>query len=139
MGTVDDGTVRLDHAMWQTVRDSDRVEEYLHYLEQFPDGEFAALARDRIAALSQATPSTPAMEADTAVELSFWDSVKGSDNPALYRAYLEKYPEGNFVLLAKAKLDELGNPMDHSYRDPREQAGAHADARLLAQQLFIPL
>ena len=46
------------------------------------------------------------MPADTAVELSFWDSVKGSDNPAMYRAYLEKYPDGNFISLAKAKLEE---------------------------------
>ena len=107
MGTVDDGTVRLDHAMWQTVSGSDRVEEYLHYLEQFPEGEFAALARDRIAALSQAKLPTSAIPADTAIELSFWDSVKDSDNPALYQAYLEKYPEGNFASLATAKLEEL--------------------------------
>jgi adenylate cyclase len=109
METVDDGTVRLDHAMWQTVSGSERVEEYLHYLEQFPEGDFAALARDRIAALSLAKPDASAVPADTAVELSFWDTVKGSDNPALYQAYLEKYPDGNFVLLAKAKLEELGN------------------------------
>jgi adenylate cyclase len=93
--------------IWQTVSGSDRVEEYLHYLEQFPDGEFAALARARIADLSQAKPTASAMPADTAVELSFWDSVKGSDNPAMYRAYLEKYPDGNFISLAKAKLEEL--------------------------------
>ena len=39
--------------------------------------------------------------------VSFWDSVKDSDNPALYQAYLEKYPEGNFASLATAKLEEL--------------------------------
>ena len=38
--------------IWQTVSGSDRVEKYLHYLEQFPDGEFAALARAQIADLS---------------------------------------------------------------------------------------
>ena len=107
MGTADNEIVQLDLAMWQTVSGSDRVNEYPLYLEQFPEGEFAALARDRIAALSQARADAPVMPADTAVELSFWDSVKGSDNPALYLAYLEKYPEGNFVLLAKAELDEI--------------------------------
>ena len=102
-----DGATRVDLAMWETVRDADQVEEFLHYLERFPEGEFAALARDRIAALSQNQPSPPAIDADVAVELSFWDSVKGSDNPELYEAYLEKYPEGNFVSLAKAKLTEF--------------------------------
>ena len=47
------------------------------------------------------------MPADTAVELAFWDSVKDSDNPALFEAYLQKYPEGEFILLARAKLQEF--------------------------------
>ena len=126
MGTADNETVQLDLAMWQTVSGSDRVEEYLHYLEQFPDGEFASLARDRIAALSQARPVATVMPADTAVELSFWDSVKGSDNPALYLAYLEKYPEGNFVLLAKAELDELEQTIAHQRNQATATIGAGA-------------
>jgi class 3 adenylate cyclase len=104
---VTDPATAVDLAMWRAASSSDRVQEYLAYLERFPAGEFAALARERIAALSEA-PSEPAsVTADAAVELSFWESVKGSTNPALYEAYLAKYPEGNFVLLAKAMLDEL--------------------------------
>ena len=100
--------LRLDLAMWQTISGSDQVPEFLLYLERFPEGEFAALARERIATLSQA-PVTPAaaIPPDTAVELAFWDSVKDSDNPALYEAYLQKYPEGEFILLAQAKLEAL--------------------------------
>jgi adenylate cyclase len=41
------------------------------------------------------------------VELAFWETVKDSDNPAMYEAYLEKYSEGAFAALAKARLDEL--------------------------------
>ena len=98
---------RLDIALWETVRDSDRVAEFLHYLERFPEGEFAALARDRIAELSKAPPAPAAIPAEDAVELTFWESVTVSDNPAMYDAYLKQYPNGNFVLLAKAKLEEL--------------------------------
>ena len=103
-----DDAVRLDLAMWQTISGSGQVPEFLLYLERFPEGEFAALARERIATLSQA-PVTPAaaIPPDTAVELAFWDSVKDSDNPALYEAYLQKYPKGEFILLAQAKLQEL--------------------------------
>jgi hypothetical protein len=101
----------IDLALWQAASASDRVQEYLVYLERFPAGEFAALARERIAALSEATPEPAGLEADTAIELTFWESVKGSSNPALYEAYLAKYPDGNFVLLAKAMLDEVrANP-----------------------------
>jgi class 3 adenylate cyclase len=106
-----DGTA-LDLAMWDSVKDSGDVEQFLHYLQRFPEGEFAALARDRIAARSQASTQTaqvvaPAVDADTAVELSFWESVRDSANPDMYEAYLEKYPDGEFVPLAKVKLEEL--------------------------------
>lgn len=102
--------LRLDLAMWQTISGSEEVPEFLLYLERFPEGEFAALARDRIAALSAAKPApapVPALPVDTAVELAFWDSVRDSDNPAMHEAYLQKYPDGEFVLLARAKLEEL--------------------------------
>jgi hypothetical protein len=102
----------LDLAMWETVSDSGDVEGFLHYLQRFPEGEFAEIARDRITALSEALSQTPqvvapAVDADTAVELSFWESVRVSDNPDMYEAYLEKYPNGEFVPLAKVRLEEL--------------------------------
>jgi adenylate cyclase len=102
----------LDLALWETVKDSSDVEEFLHYLQRFPDGAFAEIARDRITALSEAPsePSqvaAPAVDADTVVELTFWESVRDSDNPDMYEAYLEKYPDGEFVPLAKVRLEEL--------------------------------
>ena len=44
------------------------------------------------------------------VELAFWDTVKDSDNPAMYAAYLEQYPEGSFATLAKVRIEELDTP-----------------------------
>ena len=46
------------------------------------------------------------------MEITFWESVKDADNPAMFQAYLTKYPEGNFVLIAKARLDELHKELD---------------------------
>lgn len=40
-------------------------------------------------------------------ELIFWDSIKDSDNPADYDAYLEAYPQGRFAPLAKARARSL--------------------------------
>ena len=102
----------LDLAMWETVNDSNDVEGFLHFLQRFPEGEFAAIARNRITALSEGPNQTsqavaPAVDADAAVELSFWESVTVSDNPAMYDAYLKKYPDGEFVPLAKVRLEEL--------------------------------
>ncbi len=43
----------------------------------------------------------------TPFELAFWQSVAGSDDPAVYEAYLAQYPSGTFSGLAKAKLAAL--------------------------------
>jgi len=42
-----------------------------------------------------------------AVGLAFWDTVKDSDNPAMYVAYLERYADGAFAARAKVRLSEL--------------------------------
>jgi formylglycine-generating enzyme required for sulfatase activity len=39
-----------------------------------------------------------------AVELSFWDSIKSSTDPADFQAYLSKYPNGQFEVLARNRL-----------------------------------
>ncbi len=43
----------------------------------------------------------------TQFELTFWQSVAGSDDPAIYEAYLQQYPAGTFSALAKAKVASL--------------------------------
>jgi hypothetical protein len=43
----------------------------------------------------------------TQFELTFWQSVAGSDDPTLYEAYLSRYPEGTFSPLARAKIAAL--------------------------------
>ena len=37
----------------------------------------------------------------------FGSLVRESDNPTLIRAYLEKYPDGEFSALAQIRIDEL--------------------------------
>jgi adenylate cyclase len=44
---------------------------------------------------------------DREIELSFWESVRASDNPVLVQAYLEKYPNGEFSALAQIRIGEL--------------------------------
>ncbi len=37
------------------------------------------------------------------IELSFWDTIKNSNNPEDFKAYLQQYPNGKFVALAKIR------------------------------------
>lgn len=47
----------------------------------------------------------------TPFELAFWQSVTGSDDPAVYEAYLQQYPQGTFSALARAKISSLRKAM----------------------------
>lgn len=96
-------------AFWEAMKDSRDPAEFTAYLEKYPQGAFTALAEARLKALQEeaAAPSEP--QAD-AVELAYWDTVKDSDNPEMFRAYLKQYPEGAFAPLAKVRLDELDAP-----------------------------
>ena len=42
-----------------------------------------------------------------ATEREFWQSVKDGRNPASFRAYLTRYPQGQFAVLAQIRLHEL--------------------------------
>jgi class 3 adenylate cyclase len=91
---------------WDSIKNSILASEYEAYLEQYPEGGFAALARVRLAAIKQDAVSMRDPH-DREIELSFWESVRASDNPALVRAYLDKYPTGEFSALAQIRIDEL--------------------------------
>jgi adenylate cyclase len=96
---------------WDSIKSSIRAEEYEAYLEQYPQGNFVGLARVRLEAIKQDAASMRDPQ-DREIELSFWESVRESDNPALIRAYLEKYPNGEFSALARIRIDEVtsGSP-----------------------------
>jgi WD40 repeat protein len=44
------------------------------------------------------------------IELAFWESIKGSTKWSDYDAYLRKFPEGQFVELARNRVDALRPP-----------------------------
>ena len=93
---------------WESIKDSERASDHEAYLAQFPDGIFVALARARFEELSS-SENVERSEQDEKVELLFWESVRNSDNPATLRAYLEKFPDGEFKTLAEIRIAELGD------------------------------
>ena len=61
-------------------------------------------------------------EADLAIELSFWESVKNSGIPEEFAAYLNKYPEGQFAELARIRMNALAGKQKAVNETPaREQ------------------
>jgi flagellar biosynthesis GTPase FlhF len=62
--------------------------------------------------------SAPKAALDQQMELAFWNTVKDSDEPAVVKTYLERYPEGTFAALARALVAGL-----------EKEAQAHRAAR----------
>ena len=59
-------------------------------------------------AASAALAQKPDASAETLrMEMVFWESVRGSSDPADFRAYLEQYPNGKFAPLARNRLAAL--------------------------------
>jgi Caspase domain len=57
---------------------------------------------------------TPVAKAATDLDALFWDTIKASNNPADFKAYLEKFPDGVFAGLAKNRLSLLDQPKPES-------------------------
>jgi formylglycine-generating enzyme required for sulfatase activity len=53
-----------------------------------------------------ATP-VPLVRAADPVEQGFWDTIKGSDNAADFKAYLDSYPDGPFAATARGRLRQI--------------------------------
>lgn len=70
-------------------------------------GDFV-FARVKNAELTVKPPASPAAAFDpAAIELSFWESIKGSTDAEDFKAYLEAYPTGRFAPLARNNMRRL--------------------------------
>ncbi len=100
----------LERTFWESIKDSQDAAEFEAYLKKYPDGTFTALAETRRSTLLEGAGSADKESEADAVELAYWDTMKDSDNPDMFRAYLDRYPDGAFAPLAKVRLGELGAP-----------------------------
>src|SRR5271169_4524509 len=102
-----DNEVALELALWDSVKDGSPA-ELESYLEQYPEGTFASLARTRRDAASPspagAVAPAPADAAAEGLDLAFWNSVKDSNRREELEAYVEQHPNGHFAGLARARL-----------------------------------
>jgi hypothetical protein len=55
-----------------------------------------------------------------AAELSFWESIKNSNKAEDFRAYLLKYPNGQFAALARIRVDSIEPPTSPIKPTPAE-------------------
>ena len=96
----------VELAFWEASKDSDNASELEAYLERYPEGEFVELAQARLENLREPAPELAGPNGEVSEgELTFWNSIKDSRNPDMFRAYLNKYPDGTYAELAQIHLD----------------------------------
>jgi adenylate cyclase len=129
-----DTEAALELALWESVKDG-AAAEVESYLERYPEGTFASLARTRLEAAAQVpealsepevASSDLSADSEAALELAFWESVKDGTAAEL-ESYLEKYPEGTFASLARTRLADAERS-----GEPTADAAAAADELDLA-------
>jgi adenylate cyclase len=91
-------------AFWEGIKDSHEPDELNAYLQRYPEGHFAPLVIARLAHREDVQHDVPAASVSDAVELAFWESIADADDPELFAAYLEKYPNGEFAVIARVRL-----------------------------------
>ena len=58
----------------------------------------------------EAAPAPGREDLALQVELAYWNSLKDINEPGAFESYLERYPNGTFITLAKLKLESLRAP-----------------------------
>ena len=115
-------------ALWSAVKDSQFAADYQAYLDAYPAGVYAPLAKARIARLEAGAESRAAVQG-SAAELAFWQAIKDSAEAADYQAYLSQFPEGAFAALATLRLATFGQAAAEAERKSAEEAARREATR----------
>jgi hypothetical protein len=99
--TIDPAALEL--SFWDTIKNSNNPDDFKAYLDKYPDGQFAALARSR----SQANRTMGNTGGGDSMEMVYWNAIKDSRNPSDFRGYVTKFPGGLFVELANNRIASL--------------------------------
>ena len=98
---VDPAAIEL--SFWESIKNSTNPDDFKAYLDKYPDGQFAALAKSRAQPARSAAPAGDA----NSMEMTYWNAIKDSRNPSDFRAYVNKFPSGLFVEIANGRVAML--------------------------------
>lgn len=91
-----------DNAYWSATGARGKPDGYRAYLEKYPQGLHAKIARAAMAKVAEAKADARARK-----DLRVFNRAKKRDDAEGYRAYLAQYPEGIYRDQALARLDEI--------------------------------
>lgn len=93
---------RRDRAFWRETGASGDEAGLRAYLQRYPEGIFASIARQRLREIEEERARALALRDSAA-----WDAARARDTVAAYRRYIADFPDGAFVDQAEDRIDEL--------------------------------
>jgi peptidoglycan hydrolase-like protein with peptidoglycan-binding domain len=120
---------REDRALWQAIGQGQDEAGLRRYLERFPRGLYADVARARLEDIEAARRAEAEAE-----DRAAWDAVRQVDTAEAYRRYLDAWPRGLFADAARARIAEIESGMSP---DAQAQAEAREAALNLAQPMRL--
>lgn len=117
--TSTDQAVEIEY--WKSISSSNNPDLFQSYLSAFPNGLFASIAEQRIAALGGSAQSVtpPAQTLGGQSPGPLWETIKNSDDPTVFQAFLAEFPDGFYARLAKARLQQLGTASTQALIQPQ--------------------
>jgi Caspase domain len=100
----------IEQVFKQTRRDVEKLTggRQTPWEESSLKGDFSFVpAEHKTAAALPPTSSIPSAANNAALEVAYWNSIQSSQEPAVFKAYLRRFPEGTFTELATLKLKKL--------------------------------
>lgn len=93
---------RRDRAFWRETGASGDEFGLRAYLDRYPEGIFASIARQRLREFDEERARAEALRDSAA-----WDAARARDTVAAYQRYLADHPQGAFVDEAHERIDQL--------------------------------
>lgn len=116
---------RADRAYWAETGAKGEEAGLRAYLKRYPDGIYAELAQDRVAAFdAQRAEEAAGLDRDA------WAEAEAADSSEAYDAYLKAFPEGAFAETARERI---------AAASPEVQAAEAAEAALNLNSVTLRL
>ena len=106
----------IETLAWGYVKGSKDPDDFRAFLNAYPSGKYASLAKLKIKLLEPDKKGEPSKKvktakttnSDNALEAEMWNIVKDSDQVGDYKYFLSQHPNGKYASLARLKIKMLG-------------------------------
>lgn len=100
---------QIELTFWESIKDGGNIAYFETYLKRYPNGQFADIARIRIIEIEADSENEKKRRAqkETEAEITYWQSIQGTEQIEMLDSYLNRYPKGVYADLARLKIASL--------------------------------